>query len=335
MGSRAVVVVCRDEDAARRVRRRRARAGVCYTRTGRRFFESARIEAEMLARVRAAIERGGLWDELGTDWVCLDCELMPWSAKAQELLQHQYAAVGAAARAALARPSPRSERPRRGIDAAPSSDGDVDRLRERGRAQLCRGVSPLLLAGRVLDDLRWRRSTAGERGSRPCRSRSRLAHVDAAPALPRRTRGVLLATAFRRCDLGDPASEAEASAWWEEMTARGGEGMVVKPTELHRARQARTGAAGREVQGPGVSADHLRRSTRLPRISNGCARGLGTKRSLALREFALGIEALERFDRGEPLRRVHECVFGVLALESEPVRYLASDHQAHTSLTHC
>lgn len=45
----------------------------------------------------------------------------------------------------------------------------------------------------------------------------------------------------------------------------------------------------------------------------------GHKRSLALREFALGIEALERFVRGEPLRRVHECVFAVLALESEPV----------------
>jgi len=49
------------------------------------------------------------------------------------------------------------------------------------------------------------------------------------------------------------------------------------------------------------------------------ARGLSAKRSLALREFALGIEALERFVRKEPLRRVHECVFGVLALESEPV----------------
>ena len=38
-----------------------------------------------------------------------------------------------------------------------------------------------------------------------------------------------------------------------------------------------------------------------------------------LGEFALGIEGLERFVRKEPLRRVHECVFGVLALESEPV----------------
>ena len=47
--------------------------------------------------------------------------------------------------------------------------------------------------------------------------------------------------------------------------------------------------------------------------------GLTAKHSLALREFALGMEALERFVRGEPLGRVHECVFGVLALESEPV----------------
>jgi hypothetical protein len=54
----------------------------------------------------------------------------------------------------------------------------------------------------------------------------------------------------------------------------------------------------------------------LPRLRS---RSLGRKRSLALREFALGIEALERFVRREPLRRVHECVFGVLALESEPV----------------
>ncbi len=48
-------------------------------------------------------------------------------------------------------------------------------------------------------------------------------------------------------------------------------------------------------------------------------RGLGRKRSLAVREFALGVEALERFVRREPLYRVHECVFAVLALESDPV----------------
>src|SRR5581483_4407379 len=56
---------------------------------------------EFLARVRAAVEAAGVWEEFSTDWLCLDCELMPWSAKAHDLLIRQYAAVGAAARASL------------------------------------------------------------------------------------------------------------------------------------------------------------------------------------------------------------------------------------------
>src|SRR5262249_54878219 len=94
MGSRSVVVVCRDEGAARR------RFGVvddgsgaCTTRTGRRFFDDAKLEGELLARVRAALDASGFWDKFSTDWACLDCELLPWSAKAQELLRQQYAAV--------------------------------------------------------------------------------------------------------------------------------------------------------------------------------------------------------------------------------------------------
>jgi protein phosphatase len=112
----------------------------------------------------------------------------------------------------------------------------------------------------------------------------------------------------------------EGCQWWEELTAHGGEGMVVKPHEfISRGKkgllQPAVKCRGREylriIYGPEytmeVNLDRLR------------SRSLGTKRSLALREFALGVEALERFIRREPLRRVHECVFGLLALESEPV----------------
>lgn len=49
------------------------------------------------------------------------------------------------------------------------------------------------------------------------------------------------------------------------------------------------------------------------------SRDLGARRSLAGREIALGAEALDHFVRKEPLRRTHECVFGVLAFESEPI----------------
>jgi len=118
----------------------------------------------------------------------------------------------------------------------------------------------------------------------------------------------------------DPESERAGAVWWEELTAAGGEGMVVKPLEfVARGRRGLVQPAlktrGREylriIYGPEytepANVDRLK------------ARGLGRKRSLAVREFALGVEALERFVRNEPLRRVHECVFGVLALESEPV----------------
>jgi protein phosphatase len=102
MGSRAVVIVCRDPDAARkRFGIMEGEIGVCYTRTGRRFFNEASLESQLLEQVRQAVERAGIWEVLKTDWVCLDCELMPWSAKAQELLRRQYAPTGAAARAAL------------------------------------------------------------------------------------------------------------------------------------------------------------------------------------------------------------------------------------------
>ncbi|HEX5272358.1 MAG TPA: polynucleotide kinase-phosphatase, partial [Gemmataceae bacterium] len=132
--------------------------------------------------------------------------------------------------------------------------------------------------------------------------------------------GLLLATPYRVVDLADADSAAAGVRWWEELTGRGGEGMVVKPLDF--VAKGRDGLAqpavkcrGREylriIYGPEyTAAEHLERLR---------VRGLAAKRSLALREFVLGVEALERFMRREPLRRVHECCFGVLALESEPV----------------
>ena len=118
----------------------------------------------------------------------------------------------------------------------------------------------------------------------------------------------------------DADSQAAGVRWWEALTAAGGEGMVVKPMSFV--------ARGRKglVQ-PGIKCrghDYLRmvygpEYADPGQIDRLRSRSLGRKRSLAVREFGLGIEALERFVRGEPLYRVHECVFGVLALESEPV----------------
>src|SRR5262249_36411546 len=103
MGSRAVVIVCRDEEVARRrFGIEHEGRGAVYTRTGRSFFSNKETEQELLARVSTALDGAGLYAELKSDWVALDCELMPWSAKAQNLVRQQYAAVGSAGAASLA-----------------------------------------------------------------------------------------------------------------------------------------------------------------------------------------------------------------------------------------
>jgi integrase len=102
MGSRAVVVLCKNEAVSQtRFGVVQASLGTVYTPTGRRFFTDEASERQFLVRLQLAVEKSGLWDEFGTDWLCLDCELMPWSAKAQELLQRQYAPVGNAGVRAL------------------------------------------------------------------------------------------------------------------------------------------------------------------------------------------------------------------------------------------
>ncbi|MBW3596293.1 MAG: polynucleotide kinase-phosphatase, partial [Planctomycetes bacterium] len=145
-------------------------------------------------------------------------------------------------------------------------------------------------------------------------------HMEALAAVSHEDPQLLLATPHHVIDVSDPAGVEQAVAWWTELTKRGGEGMVVKPLAfLHKDRrgwaQPAVKCRGREylriIYGPDYTTEE-----NLARLRQ---RSLGCKRSLALREFALGIEALERFIRREPLRRVHECVFGVLALESEPV----------------
>lgn len=325
MGSRAVLVICRDEEAARRrFRVNDDTTGVCYTRTGRRFFENAGFEAAFLDRVRAAIGAAGLWDELSTDWVCIDAELMPWSAKAQELLREQYAAVGAAGRTALAEVVEVLE-----MAAARVADAEV--LAESFRRRL-EAVTAYVDAYRrycwpvtSIEDLRLApfHLLASESGVHA--DRDHVWHMETLARMARADTeghgaGVIIETPHKVVNLADEASEAEAIQWWDELTSNGGEGMVVKPMSfVAKGRKGLIQPAlkvrGREylriIYGPEYALpEHLEQLR---------ARSLGHKRSLALREFALGIESLERFVRSEPLYRVHEPVFGVLALESEPV----------------
>ena len=319
MGSRAIVVVARDEDGVRRRFGVVGEAlGVCYTRTGRRFFDDPRLEAEFLDRVRAAAETADLFERLASDWLLLDGELMPWSAKAQELLRVQYAALGAAATASLAAATAQL--------GVASARVDVGELGERYAARAEEAEAFVAAYRRYcwpverLDDLAFApfhllASEGAVHSDKP-----HTWHLEQLAGLVGADDGLLQTTPHLSVDTTDDASIDAGVQWWEELTGRGGEGIVVKPAEfVVRGRRGLVQPAlkcrGREylriIYGPEYTEPQ-----NLERLRK---RGLGRKRAQAIREFALGIEGLERFVRGEPLRRVHECAFAVLALETEPV----------------
>ena len=321
MGSRAVVVVCRDaEVAARRFGvPDSTAAGTIVTRTGRPFLSDPNQEAQLLAKVRVAVTDLDLWGALGTDWLVLDAELLPWSAKAEELLRRQYASVGAAATASLGAEA--------GVlEAAFGRGADVGDLLGRTAARRDM-VKRFVDAYRAycwpvesVEDLRLApfQILAGE--GKVHALTDHLWHLDILTRLAAAQPSTFRATSSTVVDLGDAGSEAAAVAWWEEMTARGGEGMVVKPVDVVHRGPKGLAQPGIKCRGPEylriIYGPEYTDEANLTRLRS---RGLGHKRSLALREFALGIEGLERFVASEPLHRVHECAFGVLALESEPV----------------
>jgi len=320
MGSRAIVVLCRNADVARnRFGATDGGIGICYTRTGRPFFEDRTLENELLSRLAAAMERARLWEELKTDWICLDCELMPWSAKAQELLKEQYAAVGAAARAGLTASIELMEAAGlRGLDLEGATELYRKRLEMANRyvdayRRYCwpvRSISDLRLAPFHL--------LATEGGAHV--DKDHLWHMKNLGRLCDGDDQLLLKTQYSVVDLNDVESRRAGIEWWERLTSAGGEGMVVKPIDFIPKGRRGLAQPAIKCRGPEylriIYGPEYTGSGNLERLRH---RALSVKRSLAVREFALGIEALERFVLREPLYRVHECVFGVLALESEPV----------------
>jgi protein phosphatase len=319
MGSRAVVLVCRSAQvAADRFGAGNGATGAVHTRTGRSFFPPDLTE-QLLQAVRRAVDAIGLWAELESDWLLLDAELLPWSAKAEDLLRSQYAAVGAAARSALpAAVGALQAASARGIDVGELLTRTASRADNaaaftdayRRYVWPTSGLEGVQLAPFQLLASEGRTWTDSDHGWHLALA-DRL--VEADPSLVRPTRRLLV-------DTSDVSSTDAAVRWWEQLTAAGGEGMVVKPS-------ANLVPTGRGWAQPGVKVrgrEYLRiiygpdytEPANLERLRD---RNLGHKRSLAAREYALGIEALERAVRREPLWRVHEPVFAVLALESEPV----------------
>ncbi|RKN46467.1 polynucleotide kinase-phosphatase [Micromonospora endolithica] len=313
MGSRAVVLVGREPAGP-------FGGGVVHTRTGRPFFGEP-LDTELLARVRAAVDAAGLWTELDTDWLLLDTELLPWSAKAGGLIREQYAGVGAAGRAAL--PAALDV-----LDAAVGRGLDLGALRDataRRRDEIVAYTAAYRAYVGPTDGLRGVTLApfavlAGATASYADRDHGW--HLDLADRLCAADPEFFTPTRRQVVDLSDPAAEAAATRWWLDLTGAGGEGMVVKPYAGPAARSERGSllqpgikCRGREylriIYGPGYTEPAQLTALR--------RRSLGRKRGLALREHGLGLAALDAVVAGAPVWRRHELVFAILACESEPV----------------
>ena len=325
MGSRGIVLIGRDQDAIKRsFGIQDNNAGACYTRTGRRFFTNPKLETQFFDRTRRAIANAGLWDQLNTDWLLLDCEILPWSLKAQGLIQNSYGPVGAAGVNTLNRTADLLQQTRQRdlpaeemtklSDLTKRTDQRLNAVQayreayqaycgpsdELGQIQ----VAPFhLLAAQnqlFLDNTHdW--------------------HLAQALKLHQQDPDFFRQTDQITADPADPADRQLVIDWWTNLTSKGGEGMVVKPMEYIPNGNNSNVQPALKVRGPEYLRIIYGPEYNLPgNIERMRRRGLQLKRSLALREFHLGVEGLHRFTQNEPLHRVHQCVFAVLALESEP-----------------
>ena len=326
MGSRAVVVVCKDREVARkRFGVTDGRAGLITTRTGRPFFDEKRqpgVEESLLQQLIGAAQKSGLWESLETDWLCLDCEIMPWSVKAQELLVSQYAASG---RAGVMTLSPAYE----ALEDCPQAGlPEFQALKERTLSRLCQvsnfnqAYSRYCWSVQSIQDIRLAPFHILASEGQVHHERDHAWHMDTIRSLCMEPdeHPSLFVTANRIVNLDSESEVAEVTDWWLKLTRYGGEGMVVKPLHFTEKNGTRLIQPAMKCRGPEylrlIYGPEYLLPENLKRLRY---RTTNAKRSLCAREFSLGIEGLKRFVRREPLRRVHECVLGVLALESEPV----------------
>ena len=323
MGSRAIVIVLRRPDVAiSRFGFKTPHDGVVYSRNGRAFFSDGEMEAAVLERMRAAVESAGLFDGLKTDWLCLDTEILPWSIKAHALIEQQYALTGATALRGLSAAV-------RAVHASPAAEP----LRAHFEARLSRvqrydhAWRPYCWAVDGVADVRVAPFHLLAAQGRTFFDETHLWHIEQIDRLVTAAPDLIEPTPYQVVDFGDtggPTSPEAAIEWWLQHTSTDGEGMVVKPWRFVQTfpaegergfLQPAIKVRGREylriIYGPEYDTpEHMERLR---------SRAVQSKRRLALAEFALGAEGLSLFVDQAALRRVHACVFGVLALESESI----------------
>lgn len=327
MGSRAVVVLCRNADTAKkRFRVDDGSRGMIYTRTGRRFFDDRNTENALLERLDNVLDRSGFWKDFDTEWVCLDTELMPWSEKAQGLIKEQYAATGHAAVHSLDKVMKELYKAyERDKDAKTEHSISTETLvykygsKQRAAESFYKAYGNYCWKVSSVDDIRIAPFHILACEGNVFTDKSHKWHMDNIEKYITGIDNIFMMTEHIYVDTEDYESVTAGINWWKGLTGKGGEGMVVKP-EFYTAfngkklLQPAVKCRGREYLRIIYGAEYLSREN-LPRLKK---RSLKRKRDLALKEFALGVEGLKRFVKNEPLYRINQCAFGVLAMESEP-----------------
>ncbi|MFJ7753650.1 polynucleotide kinase-phosphatase [Peribacillus muralis] len=314
MGSRAILFLFRDMEASKTYTGFES-LGVIHTRTGRRFFD-VETEERLVLRINQDLRESGYFEKYDTDYVLLDAEIMPWNLKAKELISRQYAHVSE--NAILDRTMLKDK-----LEMAALDNADIQGWLKEYELKLENAHT----FKEVFQKYCWDIEDMDSIQIAPFHV---LAHSGQAFFDKPHTWHMERNREFATCSslfvqteykvITDEASEEEVISWWEEITTEGHEGIVIKP-EFFIARnkgkllQPAIKVRGRKYLNIIYGMDYLLPAN-LERLKN---RNTGKKQKLALREFSLGIEGIQRYVKGESIERVHECVLGTLAMESDPV----------------
>ncbi|PGY05668.1 polynucleotide kinase-phosphatase [Bacillus sp. AFS031507] len=312
MGSRGILLLFKNKEIAKDYIGTET-LGSIYTRTGRAFFKKE-LEEQILQELN--IDLSGYFEKYNTDFVLMDAEILPWNLKAKELIMNQYAHVG---EMALLDRSKLQEQLKKALDNGKDVSSWLEETSEK--------IRNAQVFNEVYQKYCW--ETEGLAGIEIAPFHT-LAHSNETffdkPHtwhMEKNKEFSVLSDLFMETEyriVNDEDSMKSAIEWWEEMTEDGHEGFVVKPESYvarHKGKllQPAIKVRGRKYLHIIYGIDYLQPEN-LSRLKQ---RNAGKKQRNALKEFALGVEAVNRFVRKESLERYHECVLAVLALESDPI----------------
>jgi polynucleotide kinase-phosphatase len=314
MGSRGILFLFKDHASAKKYIGTES-LGVIYTRTGRRFFDKE-IEEQIVRKLNDDLYSHDYFSQHQTDFLLLDAEIMPWNLKAKELISNQYAHVAENAmmdRAFLQ--GKLAEAAKTNNALAPWLDEYNEKVENaREFAEVFQGYCWDVVG---LEDIKIAPFHVLAHSNRTFFDETHEWHMKMNHQFATYS-SLFVATEYKI--LSDSASEAEVIQWWEEMTQDGHEGIVIKPEHYIPRSKGKLLQPAIKVRGSKYlkiiyGMDYLQPEN-LQRLKK---RNTGKKQKLALKEFALGIEGINRFVNGESIERVHECTLATLAMEKDPV----------------